>query len=315
MSCLGKFTRKAEYMKVGRRGIPYLRLRRKLCHLAGDERGVAKWTKVIHSARVVDALKEKFNDRVHPSICFEITAECNYRCKFCPQSSRPRERHHVTREHFDLFISRLEECGYKGDVLLNVNNEPFTHPDLMMFCEKLSARLPAMHCHMYTNGSLVRREHIEFLSSLPVTPSICVDDYTDNHSVAARLEEAIKTIGSMGRMRFEIKLRSRKEVLSNRAGNQPNAVQHPEDFHQVACTWPFFSMFLSPDLRAYLCCSDYDYEVILGDLKEQKLMDIWASPAYRGLRERMLSSQRRDIPLCSRCDAESSDLPPHVQQG
>jgi hypothetical protein len=67
-------------------------------------------------------------------------------------------------------------------------------------------------------------------------------------------------------------------------------------------------------MKAFFCCSDYYHEMILGDLNQQGLMDIWNGPAYREIREHMLNTCRAKIPLCAQCDDARFSLPDHCMK-
>ncbi|MFQ5835424.1 MAG: SPASM domain-containing protein, partial [bacterium] len=48
------------------------------------------------------------------------------------------------------------------------------------------------------------------------------------------------------------------------------------------------------------CCYDYNSEMKVGNIREQPLSEIWASPAYRELRKRIYY-QKDSIPKCREC--------------
>lgn len=107
------------------------------------------------------------------------------------------------------------------------------------------------------------------------------------------------------------KHRSWDETLSNRAGNQDNGVTDLSYYHKLICTWPFYGMFISPSMDVFLCCSDYKQEVVLGNLRQQSIMEIWTSNLYRSIRNKMLQSGRGALDFCKKCDAEWYFLPTH----
>lgn len=270
-----------------------------------------RWSNRMESASVLPLLRSRFDEHVPPSVNIEITTDCNYGCSFCPQSSRRRPSKAISRDAMAHVVTDLKDIRFDGLVVLAVNNEPFLHPDLMSFCEMISGELPGAECLLVSNGSLVTVDHLRFLSRLERRPMLLVNDYTENREVSARIREMLASIGTAPALPVTIKARSRAEKLSNRAGNQGGNDATVADYRDVVCTWPFGGLFLSADLEAFLCCSDYMHEVILGNMKAQRLMDIWTGAPYRDIRRRMLATQRADIELCRRCDAEWFSLPAH----
>ena len=144
-------------------------------------------------------------------------------------------------------------------------------------------------------------------------PLLTVNDYTPDHRVSARLEDWLSDSALAG-FRPTINGRSWSEKLSNRAGNIPDTSATASDYHDIVCAWPFEAIVLTPLLEAILCCSDYRHEMIVGDLNTQSLMDIWNGPVLTEVRKKMLDSQRLNIPLCTKCDAEWFSLPTHCRQ-
>lgn len=283
---------------------------RKLAHIRGDVLAVDYWTNRLRTNRVGPILRSRFDERVVPHVQVESTTDCNYSCSFCPQSSCKRPSQYITSAGFDHLLDELKRLDFSSVFNYGVNTEPFMHPNLMSFCEKVSESLPKAVSYLVTNGSLIRHDHLDFLDALAHPPILAVDDYTANRSVTRNVEEW-RARHPQARLRFEMRLRKADEVLGNRAGNQPGAFKNIRLFHNILCTWPFYCMFFTADLRAFLCCSDYQHRVILGDLKKQDLMSIWTGVLYREIRAKMLDSQRRHIPLCSRCNDVRHSLPEH----
>lgn len=298
---------------MSRASIVWCRLRRKMCHLRRDARGVTRWSNVMATKKVLPVLARRFKEDEPPAVNIEITTDCNYACPFCPQSSYRRSSRYMTPEAFSYVVDELRRMDFSGLIVPAVNNEPFMHESLMSFCEQIALRLPRANCLLLSNGSLITFEHLRFLASLPRPPSILVNDYTENHMVACRIRGMLGSLDTRfaPSLNVEVRERSRAEKLSNRAGNQGGCTSVLDDYQDVVCTWPFTGVFLAPDLKTFLCCSDYRHQVMMGDLKEKRLMDIWRGEPYRDLRRKMLDTCREGLSLCERCDAEWFCLPPH----
>ncbi len=287
------------------------RIRRKICFLKGDNRGVARWSGKITTHQIKKILQTKFKENIPPIVLLEINSTCNYKCPFCPQSSHRRPEQYMTMNSFLLVIRKLEEIQFAGTISLTGNNESFMHPLMVEFCRIISERLMYAKCSFTTNGSLISREQWEQLCKLPRPPSIDVNDYTAEQSTTRKFNEFLSSIPESSRIQLTIRKRSHSEKHGNRAGNQPGDF-HPENYRDIICTWPFMGMFVAWNLKVYLCCSDYLHEVILGDLSTQAIMDVWQSPGYKQIRTKMLSTQRADIAFCRNCESDWYVLPEHL---
>jgi len=51
-----------------------------------------------------------------------------------------------------------------------------------------------------------------------------------------------------------------------------------------------------------LCCQDWGQEVVLGNVREQSLADIYNGPLAEHYREKLGERDRRGLKLCERCD-------------
>ena len=290
----------------------YYRLRRKTAFLRGNSDGVAKWSNTIQTQRVLPVLRKGFDESEPPMIHVEITTDCNYKCPFCAQARETRPSKYISRDVFDRLVAELKAMSYHSSVVLYVDNEPFMHPDLMYFCEKVSRDLPLADYSVQTNGSLVSREHIAFLNGLERPPLFLIDDYTPDKEITSRIRGWLAACpGSRLDKRTLFLDRSWGEKLSNFAGNARGTGAPSAWYGDMVCTWPFLSMFLDTDLKAFLCCFDYHHSTLMGDLNVQSIMDVWTSHKYRDLRSLMLETQRKTIPLCKGCDVEWSNLPVH----
>lgn len=76
--------------------------------------------------------------------------------------------------------------------------------------------------------------------------------------------------------------------------------------HRVPCDllWSSFSVLY--DGRVSACCRDYNGELIVGNIGEQSLAEIWKGAKYNQLREKHLSGDASDVPLCHNCYSSAS---------
>lgn len=67
------------------------------------------------------------------------------------------------------------------------------------------------------------------------------------------------------------------------------------------CTYIFYAMAINSDGTVSACCPDWDQKLVVGDLRQKSLKDIWNSPAMRTLQMQHLDGKRRDNPVCQEC--------------
>jgi MoaA/NifB/PqqE/SkfB family radical SAM enzyme len=68
------------------------------------------------------------------------------------------------------------------------------------------------------------------------------------------------------------------------------------------CYHLWFSPAISWDGKVLLCCSDWDYFEVLGDIHKESLASIWQGDRIRQLRRFHLKGMYDKIPLCEKCN-------------
>ena len=84
------------------------------------------------------------------------------------------------------------------------------------------------------------------------------------------------------------------DVGSNRIGNYLRKKRHP-------CYELWKRVTILYDGRVVPCCFDFDGELVLGDLKEQSLKEIWNGKKMKNLRRLHLEGKINPINLCREC--------------
>lgn len=80
-----------------------------------------------------------------------------------------------------------------------------------------------------------------------------------------------------------------------------DAQPYGENYHP--CNWLWKSLAIYWDGRVASCCADFSADQVIGDLREQSLMEIWNGPQMVALRKLQVEGRYQEAPLCSGCDA------------
>lgn len=67
------------------------------------------------------------------------------------------------------------------------------------------------------------------------------------------------------------------------------------------CTYIFYAMAVNSDGTVSACCPDWDQKLIVGNLRQQSLKEIWDSKAMYDLQIQHLQGKRRENPVCREC--------------
>jgi len=68
------------------------------------------------------------------------------------------------------------------------------------------------------------------------------------------------------------------------------------------CEWIFNKIYINYKGDLLLCCSDYEFEVVMGNINEQNLDEIFNCDLYREYRQTHIAGESKTMPLCNKCN-------------
>lgn len=78
------------------------------------------------------------------------------------------------------------------------------------------------------------------------------------------------------------------------------------------CPYIFYGFSVSPDGLASSCFLDWGRKLVIGDVNDQSLKDIWNSDKMNALRLQHLEGKRSENPVCSNCGQLTHCLPDNI---
>ncbi|MCS7299903.1 MAG: SPASM domain-containing protein, partial [Spirochaetia bacterium] len=67
------------------------------------------------------------------------------------------------------------------------------------------------------------------------------------------------------------------------------------------CPMPFFQMVIHSDLKVSICCNDYAQRLVVGDLRNQRPVEIWNGLKWNLIRSSILLYGYKSISACGTC--------------
>lgn len=270
----------------------------------------------------------------------ELTNRCPMRCAFCPRGVPGKMTRPTGFMDLALFRRLLPQLPARQreyrPLELHHLGESLLHPEVAQFVAAATeANLPT---EMSVNPSLLTPQLAQQLLDAGIYRLVLSLDGTDEETLlqlrgpAARFSQAERNIealleqvarrGSMA-PRIVIQMiamsanRHQRDEFLRRFGQRGLPTVHayikPLDGDdpqtgrpngeplRYLCSYPFRSVVVLWDGRVVPCCRDDDARLVLGDLREQSLFQIWSGPAARALRRH---HRRGDFPqghLCHGC--------------
>jgi radical SAM protein with 4Fe4S-binding SPASM domain len=280
-------------------------------------------------------------DRTRPfasEIQIQTNTVCNATCIMCPYPEVSKEFTHGWMQE-DLYREILDQCA-KEPTLWRIEpflmNEPFTDKRLVDWIALAKEKVRHAVVTVTTNGTLVRPKIADRLvnsgldaiwfsfngatkATFEKIMGVSYDTVVQNMDYLLSIRpESLRVFTNMIEtlpMEPEIMenihrwqqrgVQSGPSKLVNRAGNVSNFTElnyrplGSEATH--ICDLLYHKLYVLYTGEVVLCCMDWRRKVILGNVREQSLRDIWRGERYQHYRRLHEEGRSSELDLCSSC--------------
>lgn len=271
-----------------------------------------------------------------PVVHVETTNACNANCIMCPRSKMTRRIGFMDEE---LYQGIIEECA-PNKIVLHLHNfgEPLLDRRLAGRIE-LAKEAGISRVKIFTNGSLLTEKKSEELIQSGLDEiKISIDGGTKNtfegirrnldYDVVCRnirclldlkrrlgtsnprIKLVYTTVGSNEleveefRREWENKVDKLHVDVAHNWAEASSSAEYPQARgfdvrHPCLRIWNTFTILWNGDVA--LCCLDYDGRVIIGNLKNQTIKEIWQSRQLRQIRKMHTARKFQKLAICRDC--------------
>jgi radical SAM protein with 4Fe4S-binding SPASM domain len=268
----------------------------------------------------------------------ETSLACNLKCVMCPNKELPgADKGNMDLKLYKKIVS--EAAGFVGDVNIHHRGEPLANPRLgEMIRYAVDAGLAV---RFHTNATLMDEERArEIVDARPDWVSISFDGFQkeiyEEVRKGANFEQTVSNI--LGFLRARQQAGTHKPYISiERIDFRRYREQaHPQQIERLAsefrvagldeivvkqefnwttldspergpsseytvCTFPWYAMVICWDGTVTPCPQDYLAHMVLGNVKDKSIREIWNDEQYRELRWKQVNAIET-LPLCRKCD-------------
>ncbi len=238
---------------------------------------------------------------------------CNRSCSFCPRSAPD----YVDKKEFisDFLHKKLcvelKELKYKGTIRYSGFVEPLLDKNIYSLIDMARSNLPECNIEIVTNGDPLNLKRLKklFNSGLNKILISAYDSKEDADNFEKLCESAnLRKEQYIVRRRYYSEEKNFGITLSNRSGLLENA-----DFKLFAlkeplknsCYIPSYTFFMDYQGDVLICPHDWGKKLILGNLNNDKFLDIWFNEKSMKIRK-MLNNSNRNFKPCNVCDVEGT---------
>ncbi len=258
------------------------------------------------------------------SLNLELTNHCNLKCSFCPTGNGLLAR---PRGFMDpaVFRRALQGAGPLEFTLLFQWGESLLHPDFARLAREARAR--GARTLVTTNGTLLDERRVDLLLDAELDRiTVSVDGDAASHERVRGVPLA-RTEAGLDRLLRERDRRAMSTavdvsmvvapetehaaaVFERRYAQRADRVQTipllTQGERRTRCREPWRGgLVVLQDGSVTVCCVDHDGELTCGNVKTDRLRDLWNGPALRELRRRHVHG---DLPpVCARCTEYPTD--------
>tara|TARA_B100000315_G_scaffold258957_1_gene312939 strand:- start:278 stop:1198 length:921 start_codon:yes stop_codon:yes gene_type:complete len=246
-------------------------------------------------------LNKNIND-IFDCIGIETIALCNRGktscASYCPVDNIKRKNSYMKEEVYYKIVNELSSMKFSGSIRPYYYSEPLLDKRLVKFVKHARINCPNAQILIKSNGDYLDFEKYMELKIAGVTRYKITqyDGYFQKNIVDIFLQ-----LDKNERDNFEVRIV--KDFYENRGMYEREEVENGWIINEV-CNFPLEQMFITSDGNAVLCPNDFDGdEIKLGNVMDNKLIDIWQSSNYLEIRKEMQKGMRSVCgDLCVGCN-------------
>jgi radical SAM protein with 4Fe4S-binding SPASM domain len=231
----------------------------------------------------------------------EINHACNRRCSYCPNAvSKRKSTGEIDPELYERLMRELQALSFDGRISYDFYNEPLLHSDFEGIVATTRRHLPQASIVVYTNGTKLDQKRLERLFAAGVTQFVVTQHETD---AGYAFDEVYRELGAEEKQR--VLYRTHRELkLTNRGGMLKHLGK--EGLVLAPCHIPSMVVTVTVSGNVLPCFEDYEENLVMGNLREQSLMQIWNSDKYAAFRKDLRRGQRHAHAPCKDCNRYES---------
>lgn len=279
------------------------------------------------------------------NLSIQTTSFCNGHCVFCPNDDIKSMVPNAIMER-GLYKKIIDECGFYPaieKVILYLNNEPLTDPNLIERINYAKEKVPSASVHLLTNASLltqdlseklidskldwigfslhgIRKETIEKSMGIKYEPTFKrVSDFIEKAKYKRNIKDFIMVTFLRHQylsqeeadeaVRFwQAKGIERISFFEGPVSRAGNVKALPQTRHKKiqGCTsiWANEMIHIVESGDVILCCMDWKREVVLGNVGNHDICEIWNSKRYQDIRDKRDGKKESEEDfICKKCEA------------
>lgn len=262
--------------------------------------------------------------------------KCNSNCLICPYKDMNYSYKSMTNELFEKLLSEIDEKKLKR-IIPYLNNEPFLDVNFIEKVKKIRNKFKKIEIEISSNVSMIKEKDIIALNSLNITElRLSVFGYekdTYNKMMPClnyeKTFEKLKTISNimsktstiisivmidtgeiseqefidMEKMCKSLGFNFERWGFLDRSDNvtyKSNNIYN-ENVSYCEQNRPLERMHILSDGRVIFCCQDWSHSLVVGDINNNTISEVWNSKVYNNARNSLYDKEKDSPLICKKC--------------
>lgn len=246
----------------------------------------------------------------------ELTSRCNKTCWFCGRRKRERQHPQLVEQYGDMEFSLVEKIAKELPpniiVQLHNNGESTLYPRFGDAAKLFSRQIT----NVVTNGSLLVACADQIIGNLDSITVSVIENDPEAEEQLKLIKQFLQLKGETNRPQVILRLNGKVNdslyrdlglIIAKRILHDPMGsfnYQKPTTVPEIGICWDFLSHLAINHLGEVSICVRYDPDRlgVIGNVRQENLLNIWNSPQRLNWLELHKQGQRRQVPLCQSCE-------------
>ena len=234
---------------------------------------------------------------------------CNRTCVFCPKSdpNYPNEAKFIDPMLVEKLTREVGELHYKGILVFSGFCEPLLDKNIYSLVQISRNNLPRAQIELVTNGDVLNVARMRRLLDSGLS-TLIISAYDGEFQITKFQDMAREANIDINKLLIRPRWLPEQEdfgiTLNNRAGAMDDAahsIARVKEPIKMGCNYPFYAFFMDYNGDVLLCPHDWHKHLIIGNMRNERFVDVWTSQRIEEVRKR-LHAQDRCFSPCDRCD-------------
>lgn len=282
------------------------------------------------------------DDQFPTHLFIESTRACNLGCTCCPRKLHSSQTGHMNYQTFTKIVDEASAYGVRN-FSLHMLGEPLLHPKIMDMIRYIKKSNDHHSVLLTSNGYFLDHakavglleNHLDKISFSVFSLKPDMNKLLTGRGDISHVINNIKHLALLKRqmkaktkifIRVIVSKENENEIPQFRTiakeagvlleiryeGNFGGAIvdNYIDNKGRIKKRHPCYHLWFSPavtwDGKIVICCVDWKYSEILGDIRETTVATIWQGERIRQLRRHHLKGEFDKIPICANCNVWST---------